>query len=95
MECMGAEWTPRWFTRDQREPHTGEPYWRYLGGYWETRKTQSKPENERESWEEVFEIYQIESEPTVTEATAISATSSCLATLDSQSDSQPSDDAGQ
>ena len=62
MEAMGAEWTPRWFTREEREPDTGEPYWRYLGGYWEIRRTQAGPESQRQSWDEVVDIYRVESE---------------------------------
>jgi hypothetical protein len=29
---------PRWF-RKEEDVDSGEPYWKYLGGYWETRKT--------------------------------------------------------
>ncbi|PJF18596.1 Oxysterol-binding C2F12.05c-like protein [Paramicrosporidium saccamoebae] len=29
---------PRWF-RKEEDADSGEPYWKYLGGYWETRRT--------------------------------------------------------
>lgn len=32
------EFTPRWFKLERNED-TGEEMWKYLGGYWETRKT--------------------------------------------------------
>lgn len=36
-ESSGFQWEPSWF-RQEVEPDTGEPYWRYVGGYWETRE---------------------------------------------------------
>ena len=38
----------RWFTRS-KEPDTGEPYWEYNGGYWESR--------ESGQWNDVLDIY--------------------------------------
>ena len=35
-EASGHEHKPRWF-KQSIDPDTGEPFWEYLGGYWETR----------------------------------------------------------
>jgi hypothetical protein len=51
-EEAGEEFVPHWFTHE-RDPTTGEMYWKFNGRYWKEREKAASSE----AWKEVETIF--------------------------------------